>query len=189
MRLTSIRRRRRWRQRPEIFRRRWSVATPVGLHPSYVATDHRRFLTTNPGGTPLIIRGKLFRQPRPALSASRAGRLSGVTRIEYHRLLTPCCSGWRCPVEVAFEGLRRPSTHRLGENLHVLTLPPFRVLVITRRDYGCGQLRIEGKHDRDAPAWRDACESIDIQSIGQCRRVRIQLIFLCIWNVAYVLNP
>src|SRR5271169_2524064 len=69
MRLTSIRRRRRrrWRQRPEIFRRRWSVATPVGLHPSYVATDHRRFLTTNPGGTPLIIRGKLFRQPRPAL--------------------------------------------------------------------------------------------------------------------------
>src|SRR5271170_4949001 len=71
MRLTSIRRRRRrrWRQRPEIFRRRWSVATPVGLHPSYVATDHRRFLTTNPGGTPLIIRGKLFRQPRPALSS------------------------------------------------------------------------------------------------------------------------
>src|SRR5271168_3480739 len=73
MRLTSIRRRRRrrrlWRQRPEILRRRWSVATPVGLHPSYVATDHRRFLTTNPGGTPLIIRGKLFRQPRPALPA------------------------------------------------------------------------------------------------------------------------
>src|SRR5271170_7952713 len=76
MRLTSIRRRRRrrrrWRQRPEIFRRRWSVATPVGLHPSYVATDHRRFLTTNPGGTPLIIRGKLFRQPRPALLTSES---------------------------------------------------------------------------------------------------------------------
>src|SRR5271168_2069291 len=75
MRLTSIRRR--WRRRPEIFRRRWSVATPVGLHPSYVATDHRRFLTTNPGGTPLIIRGKLFRQPRPALSSpmpSKKGR-------------------------------------------------------------------------------------------------------------------
>src|SRR5271156_4876854 len=74
MRLTSIRRRRRrrWRQRPEIFRRRWSVATPVGLHPSYVATDHRRFLTTNPGGTPLIIRGKLFRQPRPALIKTEA---------------------------------------------------------------------------------------------------------------------
>src|SRR5271163_1043476 len=73
MRLTSIRRR--WRQRPEIFRRRWSVATPVGLHPSYVATDHRRFLTTNPGGTPLIIRGKLFRQPRPALSPTDKDRL------------------------------------------------------------------------------------------------------------------
>src|SRR5271163_4734037 len=77
MRLTSIRRR--WRQRPEIFRRRWSVATPVGLHPSYVATDHRRFLTTNPGGTPLIIRGKLFRQPRPALSR----RGSGMIKIEF----------------------------------------------------------------------------------------------------------
>src|SRR5271156_2826592 len=71
MRLTSIRRRRRrrrrWRQRPEIFRRLLSIATPVGLHPSSVATDHRRFLTTNPGGTPLIIRGKLFRQPSPPL--------------------------------------------------------------------------------------------------------------------------
>src|SRR5271155_2077577 len=88
MRLTSIRRR--WRRRPEIFRRRWSVATPVGLHPSYVATDHRRFLTTNPGGTPLIIRGKLFRQPRPALGcedeliafhAPEARTLGGFTQI------------------------------------------------------------------------------------------------------------
>src|SRR5271156_2876722 len=80
MRLTSIRRRRRrrWRQRPEIFRRRWSVATPVGLHPSYVATDHRRFLTTNPGGTPLIIRGKLFRQPRPALPGGQNGHWAGM---------------------------------------------------------------------------------------------------------------
>src|SRR5271163_3107238 len=76
MRLTSIRRR--WRRRPEIFRRRWSVATPVGLHPSYVATDHRRFLTTNPGGTPLIIRGKLFRQPRPALNIFVPSNLNAV---------------------------------------------------------------------------------------------------------------
>src|SRR5277367_3454136 len=82
MRLTSIRRRRRrrrrWRQRPEIFRRRWSVATPVGLHPSYVATDHRRFLTTNPGGTPLIIRGQLFRQPRPALLLVTVPKVTSV---------------------------------------------------------------------------------------------------------------
>src|SRR5271154_3372424 len=87
MRLTSIRRRRRrrrrWRQRPEIFRRRWSVATPVGLHPSYVATDHRRFLTTNPGGTPLIIRGKLFRQPRPALEDVGVPRQMAAEMVPY----------------------------------------------------------------------------------------------------------
>src|ERR1700685_495999 len=82
-RLTSIRRR--WRRRPEIFRRRWSVATPVGLHPSYVATDHRRFLTTNPGGTPLIIRGKLFRQPRPALLTQRTGSIINIASIAAHR--------------------------------------------------------------------------------------------------------
>src|SRR5271154_42525 len=86
MRLTSIRRRRRrrWRQRPEIFRRRWSVATPVGLHPSYVATDHRRFLTTNPGGTPLIIRGKLFRQPRPALAHADGPRSPRRSRKRFN---------------------------------------------------------------------------------------------------------
>src|SRR5271154_6890474 len=86
MRLTSIRRR--WRRRPEIFRRRWSVATPVGLHPSYVATDHRRFLTTNPGGTPLIIRGKLFRQPRPALY------FAYHTERAAERVLVPSKSGF-----------------------------------------------------------------------------------------------
>jgi hypothetical protein len=44
----------------------------VGFRPPYFATNHRRFLTTNPGGTPLIIRGKLFGQLRPALSAATA---------------------------------------------------------------------------------------------------------------------
>src|SRR5277367_4637156 len=99
MRLTSIRRRRRrrrrrrWRQRPEIFRRRWSVATPVGLHPSYVATDHRRFLTTNPGGTPLIIRGKLFRQPRPALTTEASSPTASLynNRTQLHAAIEFAC--------------------------------------------------------------------------------------------------
>src|SRR5271169_1002349 len=73
MRLTSIRRRRRrrrrWRQRPEIFRRRWSVATPVGLHPSYVATDHRRFLTTNPGDYAVGRQSWFAFRPRQELSS------------------------------------------------------------------------------------------------------------------------
>ena len=75
------------------------------------------------------------------------------------------------------------------ENLHVLALPPFRVLVRLLWVYGCSQLRIEGKCDLDALTRRDAGDAIDIEPIGQCRRVIETRVGLSLSDLAGVLDP